>query len=526
MTNQQIQPPRREALALRAALYGRASSDPKKRGRSIKDQFAVGELECLDHGWTIIDRYEDRDRSASRRARKVREDWERLIADVEAGKIDVIVFAERSRASRDMEVSMKLRSLCEQTGVQLFYDGRLYDMRKSNDRKEFTRDAVASEEEAETTIERAERTARLNALRGAPHGKIPVGFIRKYDEDDGHLLGQFPHPTLAPFILDLFQRADRRESFQSLENRLAEHVPAACRAGVRYLLTNRAYIGQRGHKGKYVKATWDGFVPEDLFWRVQTIVSDPARRTQRETRAKYRLSGIGRCAHCVEAKERRCDIIRRPPRPAEKVKPRYACRKGHASIGVDMLDAFVEENLLAWMGTPAFAAAFAPAAREDGERDRLTGLLVALRSQLADAQALAGALDENNMPRLSIASLAGVEGGLLPQIARAERSLQQLLQVGDPLLDQLLAAPAEEREQVWAALPLTAVRHVIRRCVNVTLHRASGRGVRTLQVGRVTLIFAGQPGFVSAAASRQSWAAEEGLPRSSAARGVDGHPAE
>ena len=482
---------------LRAALYGRASSDPKKRGRSIKDQFADGELECEDRGWTIAGYYEDRDRSASRTARKKREDYERLVADMEAGLIDVVVYAERSRANRDMDNSLKLRKLCERTGVRLCYSGRIYDMRNPTDRRDFTRDSMASEEESEAIRFRSLRTARLNAKRGAPHGKIAFGYARQYDPDEGHLLGQVPHPVHAAVVLDLFERADRHESLGVLEKILSKHMPLASRTRVRYILMNRTYIGERGWHGTYVKATWDAIVPVDLFQRVQSILTDESRRTHRDVRATHRLSGIATCYRCLEEGSRRPYVTRVKPQLEHGFKERYRCKsRGHVSIALDALDACVEEGLLAWMATPAFVEAFTPTAEDDGERIRIQDTLEALQLQLAEARSVAGKLNDRNEPLLSIMSLAQLEENLRPQIAKCERRLRQLTVVGDPVLDQLLAAPPDQIQAVWDRMTIPQVRHVIRRCVNVRLNKARYNGVRGIEPGRVVLTFASDPGFV------------------------------
>jgi site-specific DNA recombinase len=486
-----------ETARMRAALYGRASSDPKKRGRSIKDQFADGELECEDRDWDIVGYYEDRDRSASRTARKKREDYERLVADMEAGLIDVVVYAERSRANRDMDNAIKLRKLCERTGVKLCYSGRIYDMSQPADRRDFTRDSVASEEESEAIRFRSLRTARLNAKRGAPHGKIPFGYTRQYDPDDGHLVGQVPHPQHAAVVLDLFQRADRHESFGVLEGILAQHMPLASRTRVRYILMNRTYIGERGWHGTFVKATWDPIVPVELFQRVQAIVTDESRRTHRDVRATHRLSGIATCYKCLEEGRRRPYLTRRKALPGKGARERYCCKhQGHVTISLDALDACVEEGLLAWMATPAFAEAFTPAAEDDGERIKVEEALEALQLQLTEARTLAGKFNDRNEPMLSIMSLARLEENLGPQIARCEKRLRQLTVVGDPVLDRLLTAAPEQIQEIWDRLTIPQVRHVLRRCVNVRLNKAARRGIRGIEPGRVVLTFASDPGFV------------------------------
>jgi DNA invertase Pin-like site-specific DNA recombinase len=485
---------------LRAALYGRASSDPRRRGRSIKDQFAVGEVECSDNGWDIFGYYEDRDRSASRRATKAREDFERLVADIEAGKIDVVVYAEKSRTSRNMETSLTLRSLCERTGVLLCYDGRIYDMKRPSDRREFTRDALQSEEEAETIIARAERTARLNAQRGAPHSQVPFGYVRKYDPDDGHLLGQFPHPERADVVRELFQRAAARESIVALTAALRIHVPTTTGTGVRKILTNKAYIGVRTHHGEEMsQCQWQGIVDPGLFSDVQQILADPSRLTRRDTRVRHLLSGIMSCATCLAE-----------GMPASKAGVtavmqssafRYRCSGGkcHASAREDQVDAMVEASLFVWLASAEAVQAFRPH-QNTAEVDRLKARIASMKTQLADARRLVGEFDDDGVPRLTIESLAASERVLLPRIAGDEKQLHLLTASEDPLIGRLVGAPEDEVSDCWnGELELTQRRHLLRKLVNVELRPARSKGVPRVTMDRLGITFYGERGFVARA---------------------------
>lgn len=487
----------------RAAIYGRASSDPKRRGRSIKDQFAVAELDCHEQGWNIVGYYEDRDRSASRRATKVREDYERLVADVEAGLIDVIVYAERSRANRNMDAFVKLRALCSRAGTRLSYGGRVYDMRKPSDRKEATRDALQSEEEAETIIERAERTARLNASRGTPHGRVPFGFVRKYDPDDGSLLGQFAHPEHASIVKDLFARAAARESLVSLTEFMGAHIPDITRRGVRYMLMNKSYIAVRTHHGQDMdECSWKALVKVEVFDAVQAILSEPDRYKIRDGGVRHLLTGIVQCSVCLST-----GAAKRGMRVARiNGALRYMCTDGgHVLIREDVLDAFVEAAVFAWLASDAAVATFrvTPDAREE---DRVRARIRNMQAQLATARERAGEFDEEGNPALTIESLAATERQLLPQIAKDEEKLRVLTAVQDPMLSRMVGASLSEISECWNdEFLLPQRRHVLRQVVNVTLNRASSRGVKWLDPDRVTLVFAGQKKFRPHASARGSF---------------------
>ncbi|GAA0704444.1 hypothetical protein GCM10010193_69280 [Kitasatospora atroaurantiaca] len=504
--------PRSEALSqLRAALYGRASHDPKKQGRSIRDQFTVGELECEDRGWTIHDYYEDRDLSASRKARKVRKNFERLVADMEAGLIDVVVYAERSRVSRTLEVSVKLRDVCERTGVLLCYDGRIYDMRVPSDRKEFTRDALQSEEEAEAIIARADRTARLNAKRGRPHGIVPFGYKRRYDPDDGHLVGQEEHPDHADVVRTAFDMIDQGKSLRATLRYVQTFRPTMTRAGLRVILTNRSYLGIRTNRGSEYKAVWPRIVDETVFHRVQLLLGDPDRNTNRDGGTSHMLSGIALCALCradpsakinklryVNGRQQRDRVVNGRTVKGTLLKPTYTCEyRGDVSISQEALDAYVEEAVLNWLSSPDAALVFRRTvvqATIAAERTKIA----AMRTQLEEARAQATQFSPaTGMPLLSVASLATLEQNLHPLIVAAENRLNAQLSVGDPLIDGLIGHPMEVLDLMWnAELDTEQRRHVIQRCVRVELRKAQKAGRYQLGLtGRVGLIFKGQPGF-------------------------------
>jgi DNA invertase Pin-like site-specific DNA recombinase len=89
--------------AVRAGVYERVTKlanarDRKeiRQARSIDEQNKANLEQCERHGWTIADRNPDPGLSASRFATRDRPEYKRLVADVEAGKLDVVVLREAS----------------------------------------------------------------------------------------------------------------------------------------------------------------------------------------------------------------------------------------------------------------------------------------------------------------------------------------------------------------------------------------------------------------------------------------------
>jgi site-specific DNA recombinase len=80
------------------------------------------------------DTYADPDMSASRFAtKKNRPEFERMVADVKAGKLDVLWFWEISRQQRRLDVFAGLRDMCRGHGVLWVMRDRVADPADSKD---------------------------------------------------------------------------------------------------------------------------------------------------------------------------------------------------------------------------------------------------------------------------------------------------------------------------------------------------------------------------------------------------------
>lgn len=88
-------------MILRAGLYERVSTDEQaKFGFSIKTQIEALEKHCLDNKIKIVDHYTDDGVSGGKAAFK-RPAMSRLLEDVKAGKIDIILFTRLDRWFRN-----------------------------------------------------------------------------------------------------------------------------------------------------------------------------------------------------------------------------------------------------------------------------------------------------------------------------------------------------------------------------------------------------------------------------------------
>ena len=471
-----------ETEPLNAFIYNRASRDPKRRGRSTSDQSAENHAVCEDQGWIVAGEFTDDDRSASRHARRTRDEFEAMAERIRAGECDVLVTWESSRANRTMDGYVRLRKLIEETGVLWHYGGHTYDMTNRRDRRDSAQDALQAEDEAEAIRERILRTTRRNAQRGGPHGRIPYGYTREYDPRTGELIAQIPDPREAPVAQEIFARLAAAETGYAIAQDLTERQiyrrsgePWDGDSVLRLARSSETYIGRRVHQGKTVgDAAWDGIIEPEIFHAVKRLLVVPGRRTNRDTAVRHLLSGIAVCG------AKGCGS------PLYILKNRgyltYTCHSGvHVACAEHRLDAYVEEAVVQWLASPASREAF----RSVDSSEKVSQALAEidrLQAELGDAQRLVA------MRKLSVASLAAVEAGLLPEIERFRR-VAQAAQIPEVVRDLVGAVDADVR---WNALTIKPKRAALRAIVEVRLHTGR-RGVRRIEPGRVGLRFLGDP---------------------------------
>lgn len=492
-----------------AYLYGRASRDPRRKGRSVRSQLEEGRATCLEHGLPIVGEFQDVDRSASAYARKKRDDFEEMIEGIQNGECRIVVAFEASRYYRDLEAYVRLRRACMEAGVLLCYNGLVYDLSKSADRKATARDAVDAEGEAEGIRERNLRTTRQNAKKGGAHGTVLDGYRRRYDSDTGDLVAQVPDPERASLWIGIFRDVANLKSMRAILMDLRARGVLTHRGKpfqeyhLREAVRNRGYIGRRLHNGQDMgKAIWPPLSDEEtseeqfveLFHQVQKVLDTPGRNASPGTDLAHLQTHIALCGEHPDE----------PPLRWYKNAgvPSYGCStRFDTSICEARMDAYVEEAVIAWLSSQVAVDAFRRASTDDKAR-RARIRLATLQEQLDDARAKARKLRPDGLGMvLSIDSLADIEAGLQPQIDKARAEAREAHV--PPVLRDLLGRPRLDVDRAWSEqLTLTQRRTVLRLVVTIRLFKARTRGIKVIEPGRVTLAFFGEPGFRPAARTR------------------------
>lgn len=141
-------------MILRAGNYERVSTEEQaKFGFSIKTQIDALEKYCLENHIKIADHYTDDGISGGKAASK-RPQMSRLLEDVKAGKIDIILFTRLDRWFRNVQEYYKVQEILDKHGVQWKAIWEDYDTTTSNGRMAITIFLAIAQNEREKGSER------------------------------------------------------------------------------------------------------------------------------------------------------------------------------------------------------------------------------------------------------------------------------------------------------------------------------------------------------------------------------------
>lgn len=173
-------------VVLRAGLYERVSTDEQQKyGYSIKTQIDALEEHCEKNKMKIVDHYTDDGVSGGKAAFR-RPQMSRLLEDVKAGKIDMILFTRLDRWFRNVKEYFKVQEILDAHGVEWRAIWEDYDTTTANGRMAITIFLAIAQNEREKGAERItvvleNKRKNKEACFGGPNP--PFGYMKQKDED-------------------------------------------------------------------------------------------------------------------------------------------------------------------------------------------------------------------------------------------------------------------------------------------------------------------------------------------------------
>ena len=298
---------------VRCAIYTRKSSEEglDQDFNSLDAQREAAEAMVAsqkNEGWMLLpDRYDDGGFSGGTIERPA---LQRLLRDVEAGKLDCIVVYKVDRLSRSLLDFTKLIELFDRCKVSFVSVTQQFNTTTSIGRLTLNILLSFAQFEREIIGERIRDKVAAAKRKGKHCGGTP---ILGYDLKDGKLVVNATEAKLARLIFERFCQVGssllltRELNLQGHKTKSWSTRKGKKRLGhawnkshIYRLLNNRKYLGEVTHKGQVYPGEHDAIISRSLWDKVHSILGENHRARAAKTRAATPalLKGLIRCGHC------------------------------------------------------------------------------------------------------------------------------------------------------------------------------------------------------------------------------------
>ena len=223
--------------AKRSALYIRVSHEEQAmNGYSLQAQENRLRQYALEHNYQIVECYRDEGISARSRPGR-RKEFARMLQDVQAGRIDCILFIKLDRWFRNVSDFYTYQAILDKYNVVWETTEEDYNTNTAQGRLYLNIKLSIAQNESDTTSERINFVFADKIKRGEViSGKLPLGYSIK----DKHIVPD----EKAPIIRDVFNYYLKTKSIRQTMIYLAEkHGIVRAYPTITQLLRNEKYMG-------------------------------------------------------------------------------------------------------------------------------------------------------------------------------------------------------------------------------------------------------------------------------------------
>lgn len=290
---------------VRCAIYTRKSTE---HGLELEFNSLDAQREACEayiksqmhEGWKALSkRYDDPAYSGGNLERPA---VQRLLKDIEAGLIDVVVVYKIDRLTRSLSDFAKLVELFDKKAISFVAVTQQFNTTTSMGRLTLNVLLSFAQFERELSSERVRDKVAASRKKGKwTGGSVPLG----YDSKDKKLVVNHAE---ADTVRTIFARYLALKSFRKLINELNEKgivtkkrdVAGKIAGGIpftygplAYLLKNRTYLGETGHKGRWFPGEHKPIIDPALFNSVQDLLkNNSVTRHQRRSADQSLLKGL------------------------------------------------------------------------------------------------------------------------------------------------------------------------------------------------------------------------------------------
>ena len=279
---------------LRVACYERVSTEEQAlRGFSIETQIDNLAEYCEKNQMKIVDHYTDEGISGAKPPLK-RPALHRLLEDVQAGKIDMVLFTKLDRWFRSVKEYFKVQEILDQHGVAWKAIHENYDTTTANGQMAITIFLAVAQNERDRTAERIKvvfehKRKNKEACFGGPNK--PMGYKKVLDENGIRRLVKDPsEEQMTQEFWDILVK----------ENNLAKAIRHMNNV---YGVTKSPKTWMRISKSPFYCGMWEGveeFCEPYVSREDWLLIQETSAQRRQDTRAKnvYLFSGMIRCPDC------------------------------------------------------------------------------------------------------------------------------------------------------------------------------------------------------------------------------------
>ena len=278
----------------RCAIYIRVSTaEQRMDGWSLEAQEAGLRAEAERRGWKVVGIYADEGKSARKRL-KNRKAIHRLVADVKAGLVDVILFKELDRWFRSISDFYKIQDVLDEYGVEWHSQQQPnLEMRTKEGRLQVNVLLSVGQNETDAGSDRIKYTNKyLRQQKRWTAGKDTLP--RCYTLDEDQHVHVDPDPERGPFCRALIDRFLRYGSVRKalLEtNAEFPEMPMAYNSAIT-LIKNPMLYGEYKEVPDFVEKP---FMTKKEWTRMQSLLKRNASDTSKRY---YIFASVLRCADC------------------------------------------------------------------------------------------------------------------------------------------------------------------------------------------------------------------------------------
>lgn len=435
----------------RAAIYARISRDQQGQGLGVERQEQLCRELAKSLGLEVTEVYTDNDISAY--SGRHRPAYERMLTDIQAGRIDAVLCYHSDRLMRRTRELERYIDICRPRGVVTHQvTAGLLDLSSATGLAVAKTVAAWSQHESDHKGERiAAQKAQAAANGKFLGGRVPWGWHKT-------AAGIEVEPAAAKHILEGTLAIIAGKSLVGVTRAWAD-AGAVSLSGtsmnttqVRRVLLRPRNAGLMTFHGEVVADSWPAIVPLETFRQCEAVLTSPERPQQSEAKFKYLLSGIAKCfcgrymtGFGAEGHRRsyRCKIHQE----GGKYVP------GHAHRAMAPLDDYVLKLAAARLDNPEYKAEIMAEARILDDREAPPessnmGELIGRKNSLArmfaqglisESQLVEGSREiEQKLDAIKQAAAANIGSRVLANFAFAENAGESFLAAGTETQRELL----------------------------------------------------------------------------------------